>query len=467
MDNNFEKRNDEFIQRKAESYFKKYKSNMELLESSPLSKVRRVTPYDIYALGEQLEAFKAYQSICEEEGSANQLGKIPQIAYDVLTVVYGSSVIPILASTQPVEEERGTVYFKNVRPADTRGNLTAGETITGVAKPKKTPQGYASNVTDGETISTTAATVVYSGTVANAPLRRETIFVSTDITDNPFGKDDGKGNILGVGLSGSIDYDTGDYEITLASDPGDGQTITLNYQTDFESADDIPKMTSFWDSKSVLSRIYALKGAVGMLQSFAMRKRFGIITEDELAKDLVGEINAEIGGDLITKIIGSAQSSVTWDKNPSQYISYWEHKQTFVDKWAEAEGNILTNAGQGVISSAICGANACATMSTLPGFEKISDGRTSGPHLYGRFNGASIVRVPDSSICPTNDVYPFYKDESPFKSAAVYTPYMPLAVTSTLPDAPNPLSNMKAVAVWAGVDVLVKEFITKISITSS
>ena len=48
-------------------------------------------------------------------------------------------------------------------------------------------------------------------------------------------------------------------------------------------------------------------GTIGMLQSFGMRKRFGLIAEDEIARDLVTEINKEIGGDLIRKIAAVAQ----------------------------------------------------------------------------------------------------------------------------------------------------------------
>jgi hypothetical protein len=45
------------------------------------------------------------------------------------------------------------------------------------------------------------------------------------------------------------------------------------------------------------------------------------------------------------------------------------------------------------------------------------------------------------------------------------TRFMPLAVTGTIPQAPNPLISQKAAAVWAGVDVLVPQYATRFNIT--
>lgn len=69
------------LEHDAERYFKKYKSRMEMLENSPLSKVKSIAPYDYYNLGKQLEAWEIYHAICEDEGTLAQLGKIPNVAF--------------------------------------------------------------------------------------------------------------------------------------------------------------------------------------------------------------------------------------------------------------------------------------------------------------------------------------------------------------------------------------------------
>ncbi len=453
------------IENKADRYFSSYRKHIDLLEKSVLSKIRPLDSYDVYCLGSMLESFDTYKSICEEDGSINTLGKIPLIAHDVITVVYGTSVIPIIASVQPVEEETGLVYYRNVKAKVTKGNLTEGEIITSAFHPKKTPTSYASSRAELETITTTTDTT-YNATLSKLPIRREMYKVFIPEEPEVFAQDDGKGNIIGKGLSGTINYETGAVVLNFTEAPIAGWKMYQSYQIDYESADDIPAITSFWDSKNVTAKVYALKGSVGMLQSFALRKRFGLVAEDELARDIIGEINAEIGGDLIRKMAASAVGETTWDKEAPANSSYYEHKMTLKDSIADAEGVIVANAGRGTVSVMIAGVKACAIMSTLPGFEKISDGQSVGPHIFGRLDGVVVVRVPETALVPANVIIPIWKGVSPFEAPAVYTPYMPLAITSTLPMS-NPLVSQKAAAVWAGVDVLVKNFITKLTISNA
>ena len=91
------------IEQEAERLYERYRDQMDLFEKSLVAKVKGgIQPYDVYALGRQLEAFDIYKAICEEDGNLNQLGKIPNVAYDVITVAYGTSVVPIIASVQPM-----------------------------------------------------------------------------------------------------------------------------------------------------------------------------------------------------------------------------------------------------------------------------------------------------------------------------------------------------------------------------
>jgi hypothetical protein len=93
---------DQKIKADAEHLYEKYRDQMDLLKGSLLCKVKGgLEPYDVYALGRMLESFDSYVSLCEDDGNLGQLGKIPQIAYDVITVAYGTSVIPFIASVQP------------------------------------------------------------------------------------------------------------------------------------------------------------------------------------------------------------------------------------------------------------------------------------------------------------------------------------------------------------------------------
>ena len=471
-------RMNEQAEQAAHRYFSKYRSHMELLEShSLLSKVRSITPYDFYALGKQLENFEAYKSMCEDDGTLSQLGKIPNVAFDVITVAYGTAPISALASVQPIDEERGTVYFKNVIAQTTRGNVTAGDNIAkSDAAPDAFPEGYASDQLTEVVGTLVAATTGYVGLVSAAglPIRPFTTKVRVVVGGVERLVEDtrGDGTLVGAGGDfGTIDYAGGGVTLDLgvAQTPGAGDAgnpISVTYQTDFAQQTEIPKIIMRLTTKSVNARVWALKDTIGLEQSYALRRRFGLIAEDEVATDLVSAINSEITRSLIKLLEANSTGPATlFPKTPPAGVSFFEHKQTFKDSLAEAESVMLGNAGRGMISSIVAGRDVCAILGTLPGFVKLSDGSTIGSHIYGTLDGATVVRVPYDEVLDTNRALLLYKGTSPFEAPAVYAPYMPLVVTTALPTGANPLLNQKAAAVWSAIESLVPNFITTLDVT--
>lgn len=458
----------------AEEYLKKYPDQINMLEShSVLNKVRGVNQYDIYAVGRQLDAWEDYKTICEQDGSISHLGQLPQVAYDVITVAYGNSPLSAMASVQPIDEEKGIVYFKNVVAQTTRGNMTAGDKIFKPNDLQGTTaiQQFAGSFMRNEVLTTSVAgTTTYTGTVAWFPVRPEKVTISipsiTGSNGNPLtAHDHGNGVLVGFEIYGSVDYDTGAVQVDLPNDPGNGHDIYVSYDQDYEQSADIPKMIQKFDNTTVEAQIWALKNTMGLHQSFALRKRHGLVLEDEVSQDLVAALNSEIVNSAITKLLGAAVGNYNWQKAAPGGISYNEHKQSFKDAIAEAESNLLNAAGHGSINTMIVGRSAAAVIQTLPGFQKISDGASIGPHVWGLLDGITVIRAIHDAVLPADKVICMYKGPSSFESALVYAPYMPLMSTATLPHGLNPLQSQKAVCVWAALDILVKNFITTITIT--
>ena len=166
------------IEKEAERLYDKWRKQMDILEKSVLCKHRGgLQAHDVFALGKQLEAYQAYQEMCEEDGNVNQLGQIPKVAYDVITATYGLSVLPIIASVQPIDEERGNVYFKNIRTTSVKGSQgSAPSIITDPRSQVVTPSGYASDYISAEVLVNTGGspTTSASGTLDALPVRSET-----------------------------------------------------------------------------------------------------------------------------------------------------------------------------------------------------------------------------------------------------------------------------------------------------
>lgn len=452
----------------AEGYYEKYRSQMDLLNKSVLAKVNRgITEFDVFALGKQLESFDAYRALCEENGNTNLLGQIPNVAYDVITAVHGASILPIIASVQPIDEERGTIYFRQVRTTSTKGSQSGTSVVVDPRSNVITPQGYANNLTEAEVVGVTvAAQLTYVAFVlAHAPIRSETLSISVAGLPNVIARDVGQGQLFGIGLSGTVNYLTGALVLNFAADPGAGKNVICNYQQNYELSADLPKIDSFFASSPIHARVYALKSNIGMLQSFGMRKRFGLTAEDEMAKELVQEINREIGGDMIRKLRATAMTLTTYSDTPDPGVSLFEHRQTYKYKLADSESALLGNAGRGNIAMLIVGRQHAAIIQTLPGFVKLTDGNSLGSHVFGTLDGITVIRVMEANVLGSLEGVAIWKGQTPFEAAAVYSPYMPLTVTGTLPEAPNPLLQMRAAAVWAGVEAVVPQYATKFDVT--
>lgn len=92
-------------------YAKKYRGYFDAYESMGIHRKinESVNPWEMAALGQQLDQFRNYKTFCENNANLAALGVIPQIALDVITASVGTSIMPLLASVQPMKEEHGIV----------------------------------------------------------------------------------------------------------------------------------------------------------------------------------------------------------------------------------------------------------------------------------------------------------------------------------------------------------------------
>lgn len=458
-------------ERKAEEYFKKYREQMKVMEKSVLAKVRSLTPNDYCALGHQLNEFEQYQKFVEGSGNVNSLGKLPLVAFDVITAVYATSIVPAVASVQPIDEVNGNVYFKNILASETRGNMTQGESFVNPITGSKSGQRYSSSKRASQVVGQTASgDVDYAITLPAVPVVAESIKIS--ISSTVYGEDVGVrgadkniGTILGAGLSGTINYLTGVVTLKLATDPAATLDITATWQINYELANDIPKVQMFMDSKPVRAYLYTLKQTIGLVQSYTMSKRFGSSYIDDMAQDLVDEMNKELAADLILQLRSVAQGTpITFDKTLSG-VSEYEHRQAYKYRLAECDANFLANAGRGTVKVVIAGRNHAAFVEGLPGFKKLASGSEFGSHIFGMLDDKLYVRVPEASIMPVDNAIALHKGGQ-FEAAASWSPYMPLTVTDALPEGINPLNSQKAAAMLGAIESLVPGFATEFNLTT-
>jgi hypothetical protein len=450
-----------------------HKDQIKALENSPLAQVRSITENDVANLAVQYRNFELYKKMAENNGSLGNLGQLPKIALSVVTATMGASILPMISSVQPIEEQKGIVYFRQIRSRDTRGSQTEGDVVVDPRTGNVTPANYASNETLGEEVvsATVGAQTQYTFTLANVPVLPQFLKLSFSndadivaVDQGAIGADKNIGVLFGRGLSGTVNYTTGEVTIDFASDPTAGHQVFAEYQQDLERTDDLQAISSFMDSKDIQAKVYALKQSQGMLQSFTLQKRFGQSMQEQLATDLVMEVNREVGGDAIRKLNSSAVGTTDFDRTLPAGVSFAEHKLQYKDKLYEAENVMLSNAGRGSINTLIVGRKHGAFLRGLPGFELLNDGNTLGSHLFGRLDGITVIRVPESALLGEDRGIGIYKGANPYEAAVVYSPFMPMAVTDMLPEGLNPLGGMRGAAQMSGLDVVVPQYATNINL---
>ena len=460
--------------RLAEGYFKKYKPYIQAFEKSIVSKAMDISEHHIVQLGRQLDAWETYKQIMESNGSLNTLGELPKVALDVITATMSNSILPVIASTQTIEAQKQMVYFKNLRAENTKGNLTAGQVIVDPRTGMVTPKSYASNKVVAEVGATTVAgTDSYTFNVVAAPVRSQFMKISLEDAAaifaedvGPRGADKNIGTLLGAGVSGTVNYTTGEVILQFAVAPAAGKKVFVEYQQNLEEASDLPKMTSFLDQTQIEAQAYALKSVVGIFQQFALKKQFGESALDDMAMDLTREINAEIGGDFISKYLAAAVGTTSFSLAAPTGVSEKLHRESYAFRLSDAEAVMIGNAGRGAIKVMIVGREHAALVRGLDGFQLLSDGNSLGAHIFGTYKGITYVRVPESSLLDPKAGIGLYTGASVLESAGVYAPFMPLTVTQSVANPLNPLMEQKVAATMAGTKVVVPQYATKFNVVA-
>ena len=460
-----EKKQAQSVDQKLDGYFKNdlFLEQFEALEDSPLKHSRGIYDNDYYILGDMFEKYLSYSQYVNENGNVNDLGVLPKVALDVISSSYAASIIPYLCTVQNLEEEQGLIYFKNLKAINSRGNVTADQSLYDPRKaPDVYPVGYAGEDQTEIIFSTVVGTTNYTGVLSILPIRPRTINVyvaglNLEATDN------GNGDLLGKGIWGTINYVTGDYDITFTTAPTAVHVVSATYATNFEESGNIPKLSMVLDSITVKSQIFVVGSDTGMFKAYSLNKRFGKRAEDEVVNDLTNEVTSEIGNTIISRIEASTPGTpLDWDRTPLPGVSWQDHRFELIQFMNEAEATIYDQVGRGIVNVIIAGSKACAVLASMPNFEKSGlDG--VGAHLYGTLDKkVNVIRAPQLSN--SYKMYLIYKGTGFFDAPVIYAPYMPLFVTGTIPSPDNILKKAGLAAIWSAIKVVVPNFMTSIQI---
>ena len=490
--------NEARIKFQAERLYEQYRDKIDdCVTEYNKRHVKSFSRFDAYALGRMLENYETWLQMMPEDVVRDNLGRVLPIAMDIISAAYATSIMSVISSIQPIDDEVGIIFFKRMTAGTARQGVTVGQELFGEYGYRDWGNrgSYASNYIQREAfclLHDAGAGVPdlthanYTRThVDNLPILKRTLTLEirdASTAGNPVlasAIDDGGGlnasnigNLYGTGISGTVNYTTGAITFALSSatgfvggTTGVGDVVTVSYETDIELLANIPKIS--WETvhTEVKARTYMLEGDWGVLTEYALQKRFGRAMDEEIASDLVSEINAEVTTSAIQEIVANVTTHVDWDATPPEGTSSFEHKLSFYDAIEAASTMIADTAGRGTVNYLMAAGSGLTTIATQPGFRKVATGSAIGPQVYGILNDTiTVIRVPGTNVVSPTSIYAGYRGGNWFESAVVYAPYLPLFVTDTA-TVTSSLRRAKGVAHAAGVKVVAPSFITRINIT--
>ena len=467
--------------------FEKYDRELNFLESkwkSPLRNVEReflkkqgrsMTDFDRYALGKQLEAWDSYKKMLPEAMSQNYLGRVLPNMIDIISSVYVTSIMPAIATIQPMSELVGVVFYKTLYVDGVQTFDWLGRRAWGPAADTQLASDRVENYLIGTLAASTGGwlTVVSHLKPERTNYRRGTLHVAINDQTTGLrvidGLTDSEGNIFGPkGLTGFADPINGDIHVEVVPDgtghPRVGDRVLVTYGYDMEAdMTKIPKATFKLTNKTIEARIFMIEGQWGLITEYALQKRFGRAMDVEVANDLRAELNAEIASVAVDMLYRNMVGKSTHAADPGTASPY-EHRMMFPDVINKATMKIVANAGKGKVSYMICGADVWTALKLLPGYKALETGAELGPHVAGVLdNEITIIKANSPDLVPDNQAIAGYRGANWFEAGLVYAPYLPLFLTGTVAVG-SAFQKSEGAAHAAGLECVVPGLLTCISI---
>lgn len=358
------------------------------------------------------------------------VGYFKKYAINLLSAAIPNLIAPEIVSMQPMLSRVGEMRYLKVLYGSNKGSVKAGDTMFSMFHGGNGETAYSSDEVDTEYVTASGSTI--SGSLAWLPVVPGSVKLVIGTKEYT---DDGAGNITGSGItSGTIDYNSGAFSITLASAPSESDDIYFNYRyNNMDVPVQAPEVTLKIEVAPIIAKSRKLKTIYAFDAAFDMSKDYGMQINNELVTYTASQIKHEIDGEIMGDLLRIASATpVTWDATPRDGISLRDHNESFYNKVVEAGNNIFDATKLANGSYIIVGMDAANIVETLPRFRSSGVIKPTGPHLVGYLGSMPVYKNP---FYPADTFLVGWKGNGMFEAGYLYCPYMPIMTTQLIMDA--------------------------------
>jgi len=353
----------------------------------------------------------------------------------LIKAIYANIVTGDLFSMQSMGGPTGLVWFVDFVYGSSKGGVSRGQKMYDALRgPQTGEQDYASEKISSESLGLgTGAVKNYTGNLSYLTVRAGSVQIG-DGTQTV--QDNGQGVLAGTG-TGTINYLTGEYDVTFTDNVADQAQVVADYEYNSESANmganSIPEVDIQLTSQSVTAQPYRLRAVWTQDAEQDLYNQFGIAAQSELIGFTGNEVQKEIYNKMIRQARTIAPGGyVSWDSNVPLAVPEVLHRQSMPLRFTAASNKIFERTQRWGANWLVCGPNAATYIEALPTefFSRNTKIAGAGVHKIGTLStGQDVYKDP---AYPTNEGVFGYKGNAIFEAGIIQAVYVGLYSTDVV-----------------------------------
>ena len=382
-----------------------------------------------------LESFLGGKSVICESNTTADLPAFDLNYLGMVTYVYQNLSAFEIVHVRGLNAPEGKIFYRKPVMDSTKGYLKPGTELAATnTNNKYHPYVAADLVVDDPSLGTGDGTKkAFSATLQYKPVIPGTVTV---IAGTVVGKDDGSGNISGDGVSGSINYSTGQISVEFSSAPANGEVVRTTYRYDQES-NSYAEIKFKYGSEQV--KVMSRKIGTSWTSEFEedVQAYFGISIESDMVSAMSQQAIFETEAKIHLEIYALAQASgakASWSVTPPTGVSDKDHMFLLKKAINQVDAAIAKQLGYIPVGNRfiLCGTDALAHIGDLEGFEGNTDVKGNvGSARVGTLNKKYIVYY--NPQLPDNAAVVGIKPADPLLMGVGYFPYK-FEISPAVPD---------------------------------
>lgn len=379
------------------------------------------------ALAFMLENQENHLASLTETQISNDFKTTPENVIRIIRLAWPNQVRGEIFYDWSMETARDSMYYLHPVTGKTLRGATAGGHVLETSEYR-----YPTEV---EIEAMELDSGAYKATAQNAPLRPFTVKILVDGV--PMATDDGNGNIIGTGISGTVAYDTGVTAVAFTTAPAAGSTVDLAYNYDSEVASNYDNIGSVeLQLKDYQFRVKPrpLYVSWSKMTEILLGSTLGIDAEEALIRGVADEFKKAQDFQAVAVAWGVAKGHAATPFNCQGATGEPE-----VDRMAAfskaiklAGSTIYDQLLRGGITKMVAGPQAAAQLYIHPRFDASNRQPEVGIFRTGSVDGVDVYQAP-SAIVPTDEILCVYKNEQvPEDVSIAFGTFIPLYRTQTL-----------------------------------